>query len=255
MTVAFDNTTGRMTALNIKGKDIIAEGEGFLYDNHRYIENDRFQNTSNGLEGKGTIKVDNKDGKVIVTTERKGSICDTKIVYTLYPQGIVDVDAQFLPKGDNLRRAGLVCVINKAFQNVDYYAHGPWENYCDRKDGALVGRYSSTVSEMPERYVKPQSTGGREGLRELTLTDDKGTGLKIETEGNVSFSALPYTDADMMNAQHFWEMQARPYTVLHLDAWHRGVGNASCGYDVDTLPIYRVPNKPLSYKLRLSLVK
>lgn len=255
MTIAFDNTTGRMTALNIKGKDIIAEGEGFIYDNHRYIENDRFQNTSNGLEGKGTIKVDNKDGKVIVTTERKGSICDTKIVYTLYPQGIVDVDAQFLPKGDNLRRAGLVCGINKAFQNVDYYAHGPWENYCDRKDGALVGRYSSTVSEMPERYVKPQSTGGREGLRELTLTDDKGTGLKIETEGNVSFSALPYTDADMMNAQHFWEMQARPYTVLHLDAWHRGVGNASCGYDVDTLPIYRVPNKPLSYKLRLSLVK
>ena len=108
---------------------------------------------------------------------------------------------------------------------------------------------------MPERYVKPQSTGGREGLRELTLTDNKGNGLKIETEGNVSFSALPYTDADMMNAQHFWEMQARPYTVLHLDAWHRGVGNASCGYDVDTLPIYRVPNKPLSYKLRLSLVK
>ena len=45
-------------------------------------------------------------------------------------------------------------------------------------------------------------------------------------------------------------MQARPYTVLHLDAWTRGLGNASCG--PDTLPIYYVPNKPMTYKLRIS---
>jgi beta-galactosidase len=66
----------------------------------------------------------------------------------------------------------------------------------------------------------------------------------------VGFSALPFSDADMMNCNHFWEMQARPYTVLHLDAWTRGLGNASCG--PDTLPIYYVPNKPMTYKLRIS---
>ena len=55
-----------------------------------------------------------------------------------------------------------------------------------------------------------------------------------------------------MKGQHMWELQPRPYTVLHLDAWTRGVGNASCGQDVDTLPIYRVPEKPMSYKLRIS---
>ena len=92
----------------------------------------------------------------------------------------------------------------------------------------------------------------REGLRQLTLSDDKGFGITIETEGTVSFSAIPYTDADLMTAQHFWNMQARPYTVLHLDAWTRGVGNASCGHDVDTLPEYRVPNKKMTYTLRIS---
>ena len=51
-----------------------------------------------------------------------------------------------------------------------------------------------------------------------------------------------------------WELVPRAYTVLHLDAWLRGIGNASCGQDVDTLPQYRVPNQPLSYSLRLSAV-
>ena len=248
----FDAATGRLTALAFDGRNIIADGQGFLYDNHRWIENDRFGNTSNGLEAEGTIEVTEKDGNTIIKTRRGGSLCDTEINYIIYPQGIVDVEATFVPKSGNLRRAGLVCMVDSSLHNVDYYAYGPWENYCDRKDGAIVGRYSTTVAEMPERYVKPQMTGGREGLRQLTLSDDKGFGITIETEGTVAFSAIPYTDADLMNARHFWDMQARPYTVLHLDAWTRGVGNASCGHDVDTLPEYRVPNKKMSYTLRIS---
>ena len=267
VSVSFDPNTGQLTSLAFNGRNVIAEGQGFLYDNHRWIENDRqgfdiweqrnnlekkFKITENGLEEKGTCQVAEENGNTVVKTTRKGSLCDTEINYIIYPQGVVDIEAKFIPHTDKLRRAGLVCGIDSTLKQVDYYAHGPWENYCDRKDGALVGRYTTTVAEMPERYVKPQSTGGREGLRELVLSDGKGFGLKIETEGQVGFSAIPYTDEDLMKSAHFWEMQARPYTVLHLDAWTRGVGNASCGYDVDTLPIYRVPNQPMTYKLRLS---
>ena len=251
----FDAETGRLTALAFEGRNIIADGQGFLYDNHRWIENDRYGNTSNGLDAKGSIEVTEKDGNTIIKTRRTGSLCDTEINYIIYPQGVVDVEATFVPKSGHLRRAGLVCMVDSSFHNVDYYAYGPWENYCDRKDGTIVGRYTTTVAEMPERYVKPQMTGGREGLRQLTLRDDEGFGITIETEGSVAFSALQYTDEDLMNAQHFWEMQARPYTVLHLDAWTRGVGNASCGHDVDTLPEYRVPNKKMTYTLRISKAK
>ncbi len=128
------------------------------------------------------------------------------------------------------------------------------ENYVDRKDGALVGRYATTVDKMPVQYVKPQSTGGREGLRELKLTDAAGRGIMIQTEGRVSFSILPFTDEDLMKTNHMWELTPRPYNVLHLDAWTRGVGNASCGADVDTLPIYRVPGTEMTYTLRLSAI-
>ncbi len=251
----FDAATGRLTALAFDGRNIIADGQGFLYDNHRWIENDRYGNVSNGLEAEGAIEVVEENGNTVIKTRRNGSLCDTEINYIIYPQGIVDVEATFVPKSGNLRRAGLVCMVDSSLHNVDYYAYGPWENYCDRKDGAIVGRYATTVAEMPEHYVKPQMTGGREGLRQLTLRDEQGFGITIETEGDVSFSALQYTDEDLMNARHFWEMQARPYTVLHLDAWTRGVGNASCGHDVDTLPEYRVPNKKMTYTLRISKVK
>ena len=254
--VKFDAETAQLTALAFNGKNIIADGQGFVYDNHRWIENDRYGNTDNGLEAKGEIEVVKENGNTVVKTVHRGSLCDTEINYTVYPQGIVDIEAKFVPKSGDLRRAGLVCGIDNSLSNIEYYAYGPWENTVDRKDGVVVGRYNAKADgSMAAPYVKPQSSGSREGLRELTLTDANGCGVKIETEGNVSFSALPYTDADLMNANHYWDMQKRPYTVLHLDAWMRGIGNASCGHDVGTLPEYCVPNKEMSYKLRISPVK
>ena len=264
----FDAETAQLTALAFNGRNIISDGQGFIYSNHRWIENDRqgydyygpdsgreHAQTNNGLEERGNIQVVEENGNTVVKTTRNGSLCDTRIDYIIYPQGIVDVVATFVPKNDNLRRAGLICGIDSTLKNVNYYAMGPWENTVDRKDGVVVGRYATTVDQMADPYVKPQSCGSREGLREVTFTDNNGKGVKIETEGNVSFSALPYTDEDLMRAGHTWELTPRPYTVVHLDAWMRGIGNASCGRDVDTMPEYRVPNTEMSYKLRISPVK
>jgi beta-galactosidase len=75
--------------------------------------------------------------------------------------------------------------------------------------------------------------------------------VTFTTEGNVSFTALPWTDEDLMNADHQWELTPRPYTVLHLDAAVRGIGNASCGYDVGTLPGYCVSNEPHHFRVRI----
>lgn len=254
LAATFNLTDGTMTSLDLNGTEVIADGLGFVYDNHRWIENDRFTDTSNGLDSIASVSYRNVGKNAIVTVERNGSKCDTKIVYTFYPNGILDMDVTFNPQVDNLRRAGLVCAVNSALSNVDYYAYGPDENYVDRMDGVTLGRYSTTVEEMIGFYVKPQSSGGREGLRELTLTASDGKGFKIETEGSASFSILSYTDEDLMNAMHLWELTPRPYNVLHIDARTRGVGNASCGADVDTLPIYRVPKDEMNYKLRLSAI-
>lgn len=253
----FDTTTGRMTSLNIHGREVIAPGMGPEYSNHRWIENDRFRNTSNGLEAEGTISESlNADGSVTVTTSRPGSLCSTDIVYRIYPSGIVDIDASFLPHTADLRRAGLILGLDSALSTVDYYARGPWENTNDRNDGTTIGRYSSRVGEMDIKYMKPQSAGSRTALREATFSDPStGYALTIEAEGPVTFSAMANDDTRLMEAQHQWDLTPLPYTVLHLDAVLRGIGNASCGQDVGTMPIYCVPNEPLSYRLRISAKK
>jgi len=253
--LAFDEETAQLVGLAFDGRDVIADGQGFVYENHRWIENDRYGNTDNGLEANGTLKVTQRSGLTVVQTERHGSLCDTRIEYTLYPQGIVEAEAHFTPHRDDLRRAGLQCFLDSSLSRVNYYAYGPWENSCDRKDGVVVGRYTTDVAGLHNFTVKPQSSGGREGLRELTLTDKNGWGIKIEAEGTVNFSGQQNTDQDLMNAPHTWELTPRPYNVFHFDAWTRGIGNASCGQDVDTLPQYRVPNQPLTYKLRISKVQ
>lgn len=248
----FSKNNGQMIALIMGGKQVISQGNGFVYDNHRWIENDKFAETGNGLKSEGTCSVLREGSKVIVTTSRQGNLCSTEIAYTFIPEGVMDMDVVFHPHTADLRRCGLVANVDSTLSTVDYYAYGPWENYNDRKDGCMVGRYTTTVDRMEVPYVKPQSMGNREGLRELSLYDSEGKGIHIQTEGNVSFSALRYTDKDLMDGQHMWELTKRPYIVLHLDAAHRGVGNASCGQDVDTLPIYQVAQRELKYKLRFS---
>ena len=251
----FDRKTGQITSLTMNGRTVIVPGQGFIYDNHRYIENDKFEKVDNGLEDVGTCQVEKDGNKVIVHTTRKGSLCGTHIIYIVYPNGTMDVQATFSPQTPDLRRAGLVCGIDSTLSHVAYYAHGPWENLADRLDGCPVGRYTTTVDDMFWPYVKPQSTGSREGLRELTLTDDQGRGVRIETQGRVSFSTLRYTDEDLMKALHTWELTARPYIVLHLDAYLRGTGNASCGANTGTIPAYWVPQEEQSYTLRISPVQ
>lgn len=249
---AFSRATGQLLRLVMNGYPVIAEGQGFLYDNHRWIENDRFTDTSNGLEATGTCTYAKEGRKIVVKTTRDGSLCATDVIYTFVPDGTLDMEVNLQPKSEKLRRAGLVCGLNSALSQVDYYAYGPWENYNDRKEGCTLGRFTTTVDDMKVDYVKPQSTGNREGLREVAFTDADGQGILIRTEGTVSFSALRYTDEDLMKTNHQWELTPRPYIVLHLDAVARGVGNASCGADVDTLPEYQVPNHPLSYRLRIT---
>ncbi len=250
----FDARTGDMTALTLGGRRILAPGGSFVYTNHRWIENDRYGNTANGLDSTARVEVVTTGGAVTVSVERGGQLCSTAVAYTFATDGTVGVDARFDPHSDQLRRAALACRVDSALSRVDYYGLGPWESHVDRKDGCLVGRYATTVEGMFEEYVKPQSMGNREGLRSLRLTDKDGRGVQIDTEGDVSFSVLPWTDEDLMNGQLLWEMMPRAYIVLQLNAYLRGVGNASCGQDVDTLPKYCVPNRPMHYKLRLSAV-
>ena len=250
----FCKETGVMTSLKFNGQEIINGKDGFMYDNYRFIENDRSCKPGNGLDSIGTCEiVPSKGGSVIVKTTRGGQLASQVITYTFLPNGTVDMDVTLTPQAKELRRAGLVANIVPGLRNVNYWAYGPDENYNDRKESTMVGRYQTTVDDMVVYYQKPQSMGNREGLRELTLTDAKGKGVRIETQGEVSFSALPYNDMHLAKTNHMYELKKDPFITLHIDGKYRGVGNASCG--PDTMEKYKIVEDSYNFKLRLSAVK
>ena len=195
-----------------------------------------------------------------MTQQGSGSLCNYTIAYTIYPSGVIDMKVTFTPRSAT-RRIGLGMQFPGGFENVEYYAKGPWSNYVDRQTGSYLGRYTTTVDDMFEELPHPQTMGDRQALRELVLTDrTNGTNLKVQTEGQVAFSLSHYNESawdyygDVM-----WSEELHPYDLTrdntvyaHFDYWQRGLGNNSCAGD-SCLPQYECPTwGSYTYTLRLT---
>ena len=253
----FDTRTGRAVSLMVDGAEMFHDGEGFIFDNYRYIENDKNDkpapSPSNGLEESGSVTViKNSDGLPMVVTRRAGKLADQEIKYTLHDYGIIDVQVRIIPHSGHLYRAGVSCSLDGRHENVSYYAYGPDENFSDRMSAVMLGRFNQTVDQMLYPYIKPQTTGNHEGVREIMLYDAEGCGFCIEVEGDCAFTALRYSDEELMRASHQWELPESDRIVLHIDAFHKGVGNGSCGYRTQTLDRYCVPEKETLIRFRIT---
>lgn len=271
MTMRFDTVTGTLNSLTFNDREFIHNGCGPVFDNHRFIENDTFADTSSHLAPTGTLTHEwiEPDKVLRVKTARRAEgLCDYVLTYTVYADGVIDMKTEFTPMQPRpsddtendpykhyLRRMGVSLMLDGAFDQVEYYARGPLANYADRKRGSDLGRYTTTVDRMQEHYVKPQTMGNREDVRDITFTDKSGFGIRLEAEGRLNFSALHFTDADLMGdlKGHEWELTPRHEIVLHLDYMQRGIGNGSCG--PKTLGKYQIPTEgTYGYTVRLTPV-
>jgi beta-galactosidase len=121
-------------------------------------------------------------------------------------------------------RVGMELNLPDTLENLTWYGRGPQENYVDRKRGAAMGHYQSTVTEQFVPYVYPGECGGKEDARWLALTDDAGNGLMVIGFDKLHFDALHYSIRDLMEAKHIIALQPRDEVILHLDGRHMGVG-------------------------------
>ena len=121
-------------------------------------------------------------------------------------------------------RVGVELTLPGRLENLTWYGRGPHENYVDRKRGAAVGRYQSTVTEQFTPYVYPSESGGKEDVRWLALTANDGAGLMVIGHDHLHFDALHYSIHDLAEAKHAAALQPRDEVILHLDARHMGVG-------------------------------
>jgi len=151
---------------------------------------------------------------------------DSEVTYHIYGNGeiaisntvVINERLPFVP------RVGVELILPGQLETLTWFGRGPHENYVDRKIGAAVGRYQSTVTEQFTPYVYPGECGGKEDTRWLALTDDNGFGLMVIGLDKLHFDALHYAIRDMAEAKHVVALRPREDVILHLDGWHMGVG-------------------------------
>jgi beta-galactosidase len=151
---------------------------------------------------------------------------DSEVIYHVYGNGDITVANKVLidERLPYVPRVGMELILPHHMDTLTWYGRGPHENYTDRKTGAAVGYYMSTVTEQFTPYVYPSECGGKEDTRWLTLTDRDGNGLMIVGLDKLHFDALHYSIADLEKAKHLDALHPREEVILHLDGWHMGVG-------------------------------
>jgi beta-galactosidase len=263
--IAFDKASGSISDLTYGSKKIIeGAANGLKFNLFRAtLDNDRkedwggevdwvkdgYNNLTYALKNFSAKELNDKSAQVTASIEASaasGYKVRANLIYTIYGNGYINVEATFDPDTSSspLPRLGLVAALSEGLENVEWYGRGPHENYVDRKESADFGRYKKTVDGMAERYEHPQGMANREDVRWVKLTDDKDAGILIAANGRLNFTALHYTDNDLVEAGHPYELKRRKETILSLDYAQMGLGNASCG--PLPLPQYYIPFKPAS---------
>ena len=242
--VTFDGQ-GNITLWAYEGKDLFMQNNGPRFDRYRWIENDNpmeaYGNdpTDNGVKSQTATFQLSDDGKTAtVHVTQNGNYGKATYKYTVNANGTIDLASSFEAQGNGARRLGFSLNFPSDMSKVRYYARGPRSSYIDRLDGEDFGLYETTVKDMYEPFAHPQSNGNRIGLRWLTLTNNEGNGVKVETSGDVAFSLTPWTDAELRTARHEWELPTSNRVVAHFDAIQQGLGNKSCG--PGPLPKYEI---------------
>ncbi|WP_337775967.1 glycoside hydrolase family 2 TIM barrel-domain containing protein, partial [Prevotella pectinovora] len=257
------NSSGKMTSWTYDGKSLINAGPDF--NSYRKVDNDRnFKITfTNSTTTSISSKLTKSDNNATMTVTGSATGCNYIIDYTFYPDGTVDMNVKFSPS-QSLARIGLGMQFASGFENVEFYARGPRSNYSDRKTGSYLGRFTTTVDDMVDEMIHPQTFGDHEDMRELILTNKaSNVQIGIKAGGRASFSLSHYDETkwctsgdSMWNTKlHWYDLTRNPQVYAHFDYMQRGLGNNSCGGD-SCLSDYVCPssswNSSYGYTLRFT---
>ncbi len=170
--------------------------------------------------------------------------------FRVYPDGTVSVSSAIAPSstGQVIPRMGFRLEMPKDYEQITWFGCGPYDSYVDRKNVTFPSIYHSTVTDQWTHHIRPQETGNKEDVRWLAITSESGDGLVYSasqtmatTVGHWRAEELYTSRSNRVGHQH--EYNFVDNTVVHLDAWNRALGNASCGPDVMAKYERRLPSQ------------
>lgn len=256
----FDNTTGTFSSMVYRNRNLLTRPmEWNTYraptDNDQYID-PKWREAGYDRPTVRVYSVDQEGNAVTchlgIAALTVAKFLDVKVTWRVDPQGRVDVSlhGQRDTRFPFLPRFGLRLFLPREFGGVEYFGYGPFESYLDKHRASRLGVYAQSVDAMHEDYLMPQENSSHMGCRYVTLTDG-AYALTAAGETPFSFNVSPYTQEELREKRHNYELSPCGSTVFCLDYKMSGVGSNSCGPEL--LPQYRLEEAEFDFSFSLMM--
>ncbi|KAI7703040.1 glycoside hydrolase family 2 protein [Hortaea werneckii] len=183
---------------------------------------------------------------------------EADLSYTIpHGQEALNIHAQGGFVGNNtpevIPRIGLLTVLNRDLDDVTWFGRGPGENYPDSKSSQRFGEYQASVSDLWTYYDYPQENGARGDVRRVQFAHpEANVSLEARMDGEpFSFTAKHYSDYDLDDAGHPYELSELDMTFMNLDYDSHGLGSATVG--PRPFEPYKCYTRPFDFTFQLRL--
>lgn len=181
-------------------------------------------------------------------------LLDLEIVWTITGDGTItsEIHAKKNEVFPELPRFGLRMFLPKSMEEVRYYGVGPMESYCDKHRAGYHDLFTANVKELHEDYIRPQENGSHWDCDYVCVQNDTIC-LNIVSQTPFSFNASVYTQEELTQKNHNFELVPCGNTVFCIDYAQNGIGSESCGPHL--MEKYQLNDTEFEFKVRMILQK
>ena len=264
----FSTKTCNLVSMKKQGKEILKKPADFNIwraptDNDIYIKKDwikagyerTFSDVRNiDFECDGKTAVIKADLSIVAAGIQK--IVDLKTKWTVDGCGQILFECEALKNMSlpTLPRFGIRLFLNEEFENIKYFGKGPYESYVDKNKSTYFDLFDFSVDEMHEDYIKPQENGSRSDTRYMILSNkSKDISVSVDAVNKpYSFNVSHYSQEQLENTAHNFELQKEPYTILCIDYAQNGIGSQSCGPRTEEKYLFNTEKFKFSFVMKLN---
>lgn len=183
--------------------------------------------TTEVVQGKHGVKITSHASVVAETVQK---ILDVTITWKIEAAGKIDADIAVTKDDEfpDLPRFGVRMFMDKKLSAVRYFGMGPQESYCDKHQAASHGLYQANVDDLHEDYIRPQENGSHYDCEYVELNNSR-YGIVVSAENAFSFNASYYTQEELEEKTHNYELTESDSVVFCVDYALNGIGSNSCG--------------------------
>lgn len=173
---------------------------------------------------------------------------DIQYEYSIKNSGLISLTTTATPKDDLPRwlpGVGLNLTLPGSFTSFEWFGRGPFETYPDRKTGAKIGSYSSSVSAEYVPYLTPQEHGNKTDVRWASFSETNGLGLFITGDELLNIRSSHFHVDNLSRAMYPFQLDPRDSVFVYVGHKVTGVG----GTPIATLENYRTLPQPYTFEI------